>query len=244
MFLKRALSKNKKAELTTQQIIMITIIIISFVVLLYFLFRLNPGETSSKQICYNSVILADKGSGLIGSLDCKTNYLTIVADGKNETLKAISDEMADCWWMFGQGKIDYVSSDISDKVSCSICSIVSFDKKTNEKIGAISYSELYDYLRTNQKTASTSYLQYIYSVNSLDVFKEFPISNYLSKSIDTTKEYFILTGMAKEGWLISSSIFSLNPFSLGNTPYPVVILEKTTENYNAVGCEDFVTKAG
>ena len=117
-------------------------------------------------------------------------------------------------------------------------------KKTNEKIGAISYSELYDYLRTNQKTASTSYLQYIYSVNSLDVFKEFPISNYLSKSIDTTKEYFILTGMAKEGWLISSSIFSLNPFSLGNTPYPVVILEKTTENYNAVGCEDFVTKAG
>ena len=61
--------KNKRGELTTQQIIMITIIIISFVVLLYFLFRLNPGETSSKQVCYNSVVLADKGEGLVGSLD-------------------------------------------------------------------------------------------------------------------------------------------------------------------------------
>ena len=70
-------SKTRKGELTTQQIIMIIIIVISFVVLLYFLFRLNPAETSSKQICYNSVALISKGKGLIGSLDCKTNYLCI-----------------------------------------------------------------------------------------------------------------------------------------------------------------------
>ena len=236
--------KNKRGELTTQQIIMITIIIISFVVLLYFLFRLNPGETSSKQVCYNSVVLADKGEGLVGSLDCKTNYLAVSAVEKNETLKAIADEMADCWWMFGQGKIDYVKAGVSDKVSCAICSIVSFDKKTNEKMGSVSYTELYDYLRTNQKTTSESYLKYIYSVNSLEPFKEFPIENYLSNNIDTSKEYFILTGIAKEGWLISSSIFTLHLFSLGNIPYPLVMLEKTPENYDAVGCDEFITKAG
>ncbi|MEX2017252.1 MAG: hypothetical protein WD876_02165, partial [Candidatus Pacearchaeota archaeon] len=60
-------SKSKKGELTTQQIVTILIVIASFIILLYFLFRINPAETNQKQICYNSVLLSSKGEGLVGS---------------------------------------------------------------------------------------------------------------------------------------------------------------------------------
>jgi len=46
----------KKAELTTQQIVTIIILIISFAVILFFIFRMNFGEIEKKEICHNSVL--------------------------------------------------------------------------------------------------------------------------------------------------------------------------------------------
>ena len=247
------IEKSKKGELTTQQIIMIIILIISFVVLLYFIFRLNPGETSSKQICYNSVALVGKGQGLTGSLDCKTNYLclsggdnckefnpttTVKVDTtkKDEVLKALTDEISDCWWMFGEGKLDYMGSSFLGGEVCGICSITKFDGEMQKQIPSISYQELYDYMRTTKKTESEVYLHYIYSVNTLDAFKDFYLANYLGNNIDTSKEYFILTGISKKPvwrWFTLTGVNNI----------PVTILEKTTENYNAIGCDEFITKA-
>ena len=48
---------NTRAELTTQQIVGLIILIISFVIILYFIFALNLGETTDKEICHNSVAL-------------------------------------------------------------------------------------------------------------------------------------------------------------------------------------------
>ena len=48
--------KPKKAEMTTQQIVILIILIIGFAVILFFLFRLNLGQESDKQLCYNSVM--------------------------------------------------------------------------------------------------------------------------------------------------------------------------------------------
>lgn len=248
--------RNKKGELTSAQLITIIIIIVSFLILLFFLFKLNVGETSLKETCYNSVVLSDKGAGLVSSLDCSTNYVCVSgggsctdftltansnvdvskpADAKAAVIKSLADEMTDCWWEFGAGKINYGGSSLSGNKICALCSIAKFDSKVQKEVPAISYSELYSYLKTHQSSRDTSqsYLHYLYATNNLDVLQEFYIQNYMSKSIDTSKEYFILTGRSK------SAVWNL----FGSDHIPVTILEKTAENYNSVGCDEFITKS-
>lgn len=248
-------TKNRKAELTTKQLVMIIILITSFIIVLFLLFRLNLGETTAKEICHNSVVLKEKSGVLAGSIDCRTNYLCISGSGdckeipttstikvdpnkeetKNEIMKALADEMSDCWWMFGEGEIDYISKGAFKKVACSICSIVEFDEKLHEV--SISYEEFYNYLKTTPKTESQTYLQYLYATDILEGFeKDFRPENYLSKTLELDKTYFILTGMAKEGLLTF--------FKFRTDSYPVVILERTQENYNEIECDSkFLTKA-
>jgi len=222
--------KTRKGELTTQQIVLIIILIASFIILLYFLFRINPGETNSKQICYNSVLLSSKGEGLIGSLDCTTNSVCVSGGDsceqfnptftakvdpskKEEVLKVLADEMADCWWMFGEGKLDYVSINVVEEAEeildesapyhCAICSRIKFDKKIQNTLKEITYSDLYNYLKTHQSThdSSSTYLRYLYAVNSLESsnnpVKEFDLN---ALPISTDAEYLIITGQDPEGW--------------------------------------------
>ena len=85
--------------------------------------------------------------------------------------EVLAEEMADCWWMFGEGEINYGSVDIDDrKTEYALCSIVSFDSKIQEEIPEITYWEFYNYLQTTQKKPSNSetYLEYLYDVASLD----------------------------------------------------------------------------
>ena len=179
---------KKKGELTTQQIVTIIILIVSFAVILFFLSRLNLGETGNKQICHNSVLLKSKTAGFGGRLDCRTSYLCISGGGKCETLnptetirvnpnkkseimEAIAKEMADCWWMFGEGKIDYVSAFdgetriIKKNVVCGVCSIVEFDPIIQGKREEITYGELMEHLEKN-KRGEENYLKYLYNVPS------------------------------------------------------------------------------
>ena len=131
--------KFQKGELTTQQLVVIIILITSFAILLFFLFRLNLTETTNKELCYNSVIM--KGSSIFPGetipLNCKRSYICLTSDGtcekmtkpqlqkvktKEETYKVLADEMADCWWMFGEGKINYIGEEVIPDLYCSLCS--------------------------------------------------------------------------------------------------------------------------
>ena len=259
--------KDKHGELTTKQIVMIIILITSFIIVLFLLFRLNLGETTSKEICHNSVVLKEKSGILAGPLDCRTNYLCISGgknceeisatstikvdpDNKNETMKALADEMSDCWWMFGEGKIDYADRGTFTRTACSICSIVEFDERLQE-MDSISYEEFYDYLRTTPKTKTQTYIQYLYDTDTLDDLpQEALLDDYFSKTLEPGKTYFILTGVIKEGYLTKIGKF-VSPiilawrslFGTEEMPYPVVIMERTQENYNKIGCDIFLTKA-
>ena len=190
----------------------------------------------------------------MGPLDCRTNYLCISGGGdceeisatstvkiapgnKNEIMKVLADEMSDCWWMFGEGKIDYVSVGTFTKVACSICSIIEFEGLS---IDSISYHEFYDYLKTTPKTKTQTYLQYLYSTDTLDDFNEgFNPDDYLDNKIEFDKTYFILTGMTEQGVLT----LRWKILQTKATPQPVIILEKNEGNYNKIGCDVFLTKA-
>src|SRR3990167_8695022 len=144
--------ENKKGELTTTQLVTIIVLIVSFIIILFLLFRLNPGEQSNKEICHNSVVLKSTSKGFAGSLDFRINYVCISGgddcksltsaskievdlnskNSENKIMDAVAKEMADCWYMFGEGKADY-SEKASSKTQCAICSIIEFDEKIQEK---------------------------------------------------------------------------------------------------------------
>lgn len=150
---------KNKGELTTQQIVTIIILIASFVVILFLLFRLNFGEETNKEICHNSVVMLGKKGGLFTSLDCKTTYICISGGGDcdfsydskqeislgetviNETKEYIQTEMKDCDWMFGEGKINYVGSVDLPGYRCAICSTIKFDEKIQEQFETIKFDE-------------------------------------------------------------------------------------------------------
>ena len=120
--------KTKKAELTTQQIVILIILIVSFAILLYFFLRLNLQKETDSELCHNSVIMRSKAliSESSVPLNCKTSYVCITADGtcesmtnpeiikvktKDELFNSLAEEMRNCWWMLGEGKVDYVGKD-------------------------------------------------------------------------------------------------------------------------------------
>ncbi len=270
--------KNEKGELTTQQIVMIIILIVSFIIILFFIFRLDLGHETDKEICRNSVAMKDQSKLISGPLDCKTNYVCISGGGKCEGItttitkdidlnkpdakeqieKAIADEMADCWWMFGEGKADYVGFSIKDStfggVACSLCSMISFDKKIqgDEKLN-FDYKKFYDYLQSTEKETGKSYLYYLYGSQKVEDVEKI-ISVDSQEPIDFTKQYAVLTGIGKTGALkTSANWFAKNFFDAASGFYlitpkfpdigkiPVTLKEKS--KINDLKCDDFLTKA-
>ncbi len=218
---------NKKGELTTQQIVLLIILIMSFVVILYFLIRLNIGEDSEKEICHNSVVM--KGNPVLSkgaiSLNCQRAYVCLTKDGsceamtnpnirkvedKQEVYKVLAEEMVSCWWMFGQGKIDYVGDKIQKANYCSICSQVAFDESVKEiqefNSGKINQDEFYVYLvDTPISEERETYAEYFFGTKDINALKADVLnSENNSKRIGTfgtinlDEQYFVMMGITSE----------------------------------------------
>jgi hypothetical protein len=177
------IKKPKKAELSTQQIVLLIILIASFIIILFFLFRLNPGEESEKEACHQSVVM--RGNTAIPSeaipLKCSTKYLCISKDGtcegltkpvlekvktKEEIYDVLAEEMVDCWWMFGEGKLNYVGKDMKPNLYCSICTQFILDDSLNEiegvENGKVDERDFYQYLEKKQlESEGMTYLEYL-----------------------------------------------------------------------------------
>ncbi len=246
---------NKKAELTTAQLVGLIVIIVSFVVILILFFRLNLGEQTNKEICHNSVVLKSKTEGFVGSLDCRTDYtcvsggsdcaglssssnVKVDASNKEAIMKVLADKMSDCWWQFGEGKANYLG--ISDRSgwgtdSCAVCSVVEFDKDVSDKNAQITYREFYNYLSSTQKGDRT-YFSYLYGSNDINDFQS-KIS-YLQVDLDkdliiSDGKYAVVTGV-KQGayWGKATSDVFIYPYYL-----------KSDGINSQFGCDEFITKA-
>lgn len=210
------LKKIKKGELTTQQIVMLVILIVSFIVILFFLFILNPKPKAEKEICRNSVVLNSKTAGISGSLDCRTNYVCISGGedcesfnakekievdlndpqkAKDGVMEAIAEKMAECWWMFGEGKVNFGATE-DTSIKYALCSVIKFDSEIQNEISAITYSELYNYLAQEKISESETYLHYLYGLFNAQDFKSQDYFNLdTGNPIDTSKRYSIITGI-------------------------------------------------
>ena len=203
--------RGKKGEMTTQQIVILIVMIASFAVILFFLLKLDLGQKSEKEICHNSVVTRGNSALPSGTypLNCKRSYVCITADGtcedmlypiekkvktKNETYQVLAEELADCWWVFGEGEVNYVGKESIPKRHCSICSQVVFDNSVIDKNlfgGQSSFAreELYDYLEKTEYVEGQSYLNYLKKVNKVS-----EIATQDFGRINLTKPQYIFMG--------------------------------------------------
>ncbi len=256
---------NKKAELTTQQIVVIVILVASFAVLLFFLMRLNLGDVSEEQICHDSVLRSSKGlvpdKLKLNSLDCNTQYVCISAgsdcDGftydekidinlgdkldinKVVLIDKILKQMSDCWWMFGEGEVEFASSK-----SCGICSIVKFDSEIQNYFkgdNKLTYLDLINYMMRVKTDSGNSYFYYFYGNEkgrlASQIFTLF--ENDLNQEIDFSKRHAIVTGVMSKGFF--RDLVNKIPFANEDNPvFPPQFVESSKlEN----ACDSFVTKA-
>jgi len=229
--------KEKRGELTTNQIVTLVILIASFIIILIFIFLMNFGKTSDRDICHNSVAM--RASPVIPGesipLDCKTNYICITEDGsceersntekkkvktKDDVYAILAEQMADCWWMFGEGKLEYVGKDFFFKDNyCSICAQMAFDNSVVANIKDFSKAELnkddfYNYLaKTKINGKEITYSEYIFGTNNLDKLKQ-ELSKNQSKDVtfgklDLNKSQYVVMGITSEvtgrGWKIAAA---------------------------------------
>lgn len=208
---------EKKGEMTTQQIVVLIILIASFAVILFFLAQLRLGEETDREICHNSVIaranIGKFSSGVAESipLDCKRKYLCISEDGscealhkpqiekvktKTDVFEVLADDLANCWWMFGEGKINYVGKDMTQKLYCSQCSQIAFDdsvKKIFQGENKFNKKDFYEFLTRFNWTEDQSYFEYLFGSVG---FEEFSESSF--GEIDLDSQYYSVMAITSD----------------------------------------------
>jgi hypothetical protein len=224
---------NKRGEMTTALIVTLIVLIASFITILVFLFVLNPTETSDDSVCHNAVLT--RSAGVLPKetipLNCKTDYICLSKDGscekmtnpkiikvktKEEVYKSLAEEGANCWWMFGEGKADYIGDKFSSDLYCSICSQVAFDDSLSSLFAInpslisranlgipqnasnflIKREDFYEYLAsTNISGKGITYLDYFLGLQTSKLISEALKSNsYDFGYIDIEKQHFIMMG--------------------------------------------------
>jgi len=187
---------NRRGEITTAQIVTLVVLIASVIVIFLFWNRADFFGTADLEICHNSVVTrTNMGSLPLASkesipLQCKTDYVCISKDGTCETMTSpiikkvktsddvynvLAEQMADCWWMFGEGKLDYVGETQFSTLMCSLCYQTSFDNSLKEifESGEIDRNEFYTYLSsTNMSGGSITYLDYLSGLTTSQAIKE------------------------------------------------------------------------
>lgn len=225
------LKKNKKAELTTQQIVILIILITSFVVILFLLFRLNLGKTTEDEICHNSVVM--RGGSVLPEgatpLNCQTSYVCLTEDGtcesmtkpeiikvesKEETYLVLAEEMRDCWWMFGEGKVEYIKKEWTHENYCSICAQLAFDdsmKNIGEfEEGTIDKDDFYNYLTQIEVSNELTYSEYFFGADNIEDLKALAVQEHgvggTFGKMNLDKQHYLVMGITTEveGWVLAA----------------------------------------
>ncbi|MCL5018226.1 MAG: hypothetical protein M1416_00455 [Candidatus Pacearchaeota archaeon] len=240
---------NKKGDITTQQIVLLIILIASFAVVLFFIFRLNLGATTEKEVCHNSVLT--RGSNVVPGesipLNCKTSYLCFTEDGScekmsgsfdvkkvtsdTETYDILANEMADCWWMFGEGKVNYLGEELLPKLYCSICSQITFDDSMGQifEDNKISQNAFYNYLATTEISEGKSYLEYLNGLKNSQAIEETLLTNQSAfGEIDFNKHYSITMGVYSKisvgQWAAAGAGIATLALAVAGVAIPVIIV--------------------
>ena len=103
----------------------------------------TDSDNTNTEVCRQSVIVRDtipnvevRTLELLDlkekyPLNCQTQVLNINYEDKDKATKEVLNSIVECWYMFGNGKLNPLTSNISGS-TCSICTRVHFDKEVED----------------------------------------------------------------------------------------------------------------
>ena len=185
---------NEKKAITVRFIILLLVSLISFTIIVAW-FRTFPyREIINKETCHQSVMLRSmQGIGEITKrkipLRCKTEHIIISESDEEQIKKKIANAMYDCWWMLGEGKLNFFPSKLTRENYCIICSTIEFKSRARDK-----KIDIYTYLKERTiPSKDESFLEYLSNGNS-EIVGE-------AELLDTNKEYAIVFSFFKGEFL-------------------------------------------
>ncbi len=160
-----------------------------------------PLKCRTKRLCVSDKLLGKGECSESLGKDFETARVSSDAKKKeNEIKKILAEEMADCWAMMGEGKIQVFKREVLlGKRSCVVCSRVVFDKNIKlEKIEGLS-----NYLLTKKiYNKNETYFQFLTHSKEPDV----SLSSEKIDSLDTNEKAIIFTEFGKSKLIPSSGI--------------------------------------
>jgi hypothetical protein len=166
--------KKKKGEITSGMLITIVLLIVGFAILLFFLFRIEWGQSTDRSVCHESVILRatlpDIAKGF-SSLRCRTVKYCVtdknVFQGSGDCTEEYGHTKGITTVRMGEGKISLFSEGKGNFFgfgdvypSCIVCSRVAFDKDFDD--GLLEQMNLPIYLATHYVPGTEkTYAQYL-----------------------------------------------------------------------------------
>ncbi|MBD3355090.1 hypothetical protein GF361_03845 [Candidatus Woesearchaeota archaeon] len=208
----------KKAQMDYIKAMIITLTFL-IIMLAFISLKLYPAIKESARLttCKTSVETHAKAHAMkfdfSKNIECPTKELVIKESDKTEIKTKLAKELAECWEIFGKGKLDLFKN---EAIYCAVCSRIDF-KKDNIIIN--DFSEFL--LTTDMPRKDITYADFLagYSTPKAEKYAE----DILSKSgnlpeIDTSKTYSTLFIYAKG----KDSISNLKD-SVGGTANAVII---------------------
>ncbi|MFH1501179.1 MAG: hypothetical protein ABIE22_04515 [archaeon] len=177
----RKLKARKKGELTSSQLALLILAVMSFLVLLGFWYMLNIEHEMNSWWCHFSVVLRatlnkigggalelgqyielacrtekvcvqEGGEGCGGIIGTKDNPIqNEKVDDKRDVMNVMAEKLYECNSVLGEGKINFMPSQTFKQNYCLICSRIAFDDKVKGDIKQIGVGELYQYMEEEKK---------------------------------------------------------------------------------------------
>ena len=208
--------------MTSQQLVTLIILIVSFSIILIFFFVLDLTGTIDEESCRNSVSMRGAfsflGQSLI-TLKCPTKDVCISFGGgcgagfsndatnievqsKGELTSEVGKLIKNCWWMMGEGNSKYSSN------GCAICYNIKFGEDVLKQFegGQLPYSQIYNSLAvTPLDNSDESVLFYMYNLNSIESVRNKLVQDVdidiQTANLDLTKEYAVVTSVNDDNFI-------------------------------------------
>lgn len=132
-----------------------------------------------------------------GSCESMTGPEIEKVEVKEDVYNVLAKEMASCWWMFGEGRLDYVGDDLIPARYCSICSQLAFDDSVSEIFpDGFEKKELYDYMAVqNMPDKDYSYLEYLIGTREVSQLGAGPDQGSRFGFMDLNKRHYVIMGI-------------------------------------------------
>lgn len=197
---------NKRASFIQENLGAIILLVITAGILIFFAANLFGfvGEEVDKDTCHTSVMLRSQESIVkeatqrIFPLRCKTEDKCLTMGGKcpegyskvdvkdeNEIKKEVANAMYYCWWMLGEGKVNFIGRPLlENERSCVICSKISFSDVTKQRVSTV--NNFFDYIMNAQvPIKNITYLEFFSQNKQILKDESMP-------TISTSQDYWVV----------------------------------------------------